>query len=173
MHCDRRFSLPYCNPLRHCGTIIPAMTKEEIDRLAVAFNSNLSRTYPNIIHHRIPVATIATVIDYLRGEIDGVETRLSDTMGSERPPSSPFATPPPADSSEEPFPYLKETLETLGSLGLQSLDEIKGYKYDSSGNYLISANGRFADTGWDRLDPHILALGHIMDVSGNPFEEIS
>ena len=80
-------------------------------------------------------------------------------------------TPPEGSHVETLSGLIQATLGIIPSPGAEV--EIKGYKYDSSGNYLISANGRFADTGWDRLDPHILALEHIMDVSGNPFEEIS
>ena len=101
------------------------------------------------------VAAIATVIDYLNGDIEGIKP-------------SPLNSPPstPAEPNTDPSPITTEALQRLGSLGLQSIDEIKGYKIDSQGHFLVFVNSRFADTGWTEGDSHVHALKVFLDSMG-------
>lgn len=119
------------------------MNKEEITDLAVAFANNefAARHEPENI--RSEVAVLATMIDYLRGDIDGIKPVANEQNNV------------PKQDNADPDKLATETMKRLGELGLQSLNEIKGYNFDSNGRFLLFINGRFADTGWTKGDPHI------------------
>ena len=162
----------FCTPLKAAPPLwynITAMTKEEMEKLKVAFRRNSDedaygwddQTYRL---KRMAVGIIATVIDYLRGDIEGLPSPLSDLARNTADSSHPS----PPDNGD-PDPISTEVMKRLGSLGLQSLDEIKGYTYDDSGHFLIHIKGRMADTGWVKDDPQPGALALMMDSFGIPF----
>ena len=100
------------------------------------------------------IATAATVIDYLRGNIEGISPygekdpillRALEELGVGRDGSPRMSEP-----NDDPAPMQTETMKRLGELGLQSLNEIQGYKYDSNNHFLILTYNRYSDTGWEK-----------------------
>ena len=71
--------------------------------------------------------------------------------------------PQPAEPNDDPNPIATEVMKRLGELGLQSLKEIQGFKFDSNNHLLVLTNNRFADTGWIEGDPRIEELSAIMN----------
>ena len=132
------------------------MTKQDIDILAEAFKGNLDRT-PDT-EHKEAIAAVATAIDYLQENIIGLAEKDKGAFH----PASPSPNP-----NEDPNPIATETMRKLGSLGMQRLDELKGYKYDDNGHILLHIKGRFANTGWIHPDPHLEELKMIMSAYGN------
>ncbi len=158
----------FCTPLKAAPLLwynTTAMNKENIDNLKKAYTTNLGQLWDfEGEDRRRSVAFIATVIDYLRGDIEGLPSPLSDLARNAADSSHPS----PPDNGD-PDPISTEVMKRLGSLGLQSLDEIKGYTYDDSGHFLIHIKGRMADTGWVKDDPQPGALALMMDTFGIPF----
>lgn len=140
---------------------------DRIDRYHFA----LKNFYPEgkDTNHRLQSTVIcATLIDYLRGDIEGLPSPLSDLARSTSDSSHPNPQNPPADNGD-PNPIATEVMKKLGSLGLQSLSELKGYKYDADNHVLLHINGRLADSGWLMGDPHMCALADIMSSLGLDF----
>ena len=137
------------------------MTKEEIELITKAFNRN----------HNIAschVATIATIVDILRGDVKGVQSPLANLAQHHNPvPDSSEA------EDEDPNPIATEVVKRLGALGMQTLTELKGYKLDASKRILLFINGRYADSGWVAPDPHLDELMTIMSGAGVSFCELS
>lgn len=158
----------FCTPLKAAPLLwynTTAMNKDNIDNLKKAYTTNLGQLWDfEGEDRRRSVAFIATVIDYLRGDIEGLPSPLSDLARNAADSSHPS----PPDNGD-PDPISTEVMKRLGSLGLQSLDEIKGYTYDDSGHFLIHIKGRMADTGWVKDDPQPGALALMMDSFGIPF----
>lgn len=155
---------------RHIWYTIPAMTQKEIELIQKAYEHNHAlakhRYDEGKAHNRTATAIVATVIDCFRGEIEGVSSPLSSlARETDAEPSRPQE---PKDNGD-PNPVATETMQKLGSLGIQSLEEIKGYKYDSEGHVLLHIKGRFADSGWMEKDPHLTALIAIMKTFSLPF----
>ena len=146
------------------------MNKEEIEKLKVAFRRNSDedaydwedQTYRL---KRMAVGIISTIIDYLRGDIEGLPSPLSELARNNADSSFPS---PPQDNGD-PNPEVTETMKHLGSLGIQSLKELTGYKYDDAGHILLRIKGRFADSGWMENDPRITHLINIMEAWNLPF----
>lgn len=157
-----------CTPLKAAPLLwynITAMNKENINNLKKAYTTNLHQLWDyEGEERRRSVAFLATVIDYLRGDIEGLPSPLSDL--ARNPADSSHPSPP---DNGDPDPISTEVMKRLGSLGLQSLDEIKGYTYDDNGHFLIHIKGRMADTGWVKDDPQPGALALMMDTFGIPF----
>ena len=154
------------------------MEKKEIEAVVRAYWGNYNQTYSQRIPRgadaegadvadrlRHGVATTATVIDYLRGDIEGLPSPLSELARNNADSSCPA---PPPDNGD-PSPLSTEVMKCLGSLGLQSLKELKGYKYDDKSHILLHVNGRLADSGWLKGDPHLCELERIMAAEGTPF----
>ena len=143
------------------------MNKINMKKLTGAYIDNLQvakDTMPNGSGY-LPVASIATLIDYLSGNIDGLLSPLSDIARNDAASSCP---PAPKDNGD-PNPIGTEVMRRIGELGVQSLSEIKGYKYGDSGNLLLLIKGRFADTGWKRDSPQNTTLVEIMEACGKQF----
>ena len=145
------------------------MTQDNINNLEKAYDNNLCslRTRGDDFgrERRLSVAFLATIVDYLRGDIEGLPSPLSDLARNKADSSRPS---PPKDNGD-PNPTDTETMKHLGSLGIQSLEELTGYKYDDEGHILLRIKGRFADSGWVEDDPHISSLIDIMETYGQPF----
>ena len=124
------------------------------------------------LHKQYTLAVVATLVDYLRGNIDGLPSPLSDLARSTSDSSHPNPQNPPADNGD-PNPLATEVMKKLGSLGLQSLSELKGYKYDADNHVLLHINGRLADSGWLMGDPHMCELADIMSTTGQEFTILS
>lgn len=148
-----------------CYTI-GAMTNEELELLGKHLCANEERTvaYYNG-GDRSTMAIMATLVDYLRGDIEGLPSPLSELARNKADSSYPS---PPQDNGD-PNPEDTETLKHLGSLGIQSLEELTGYKYDEAGHILLRIKGRFADSGWMEDDPRITHLINIMETFKLPF----
>lgn len=107
------------------------------------------------------IAIAATIIDYLRGDICGLPSPLSDIARNS------FLTPPKIPpENQDPNPLATECMKRLGELGVQSLFDVKGYKLDGCEHFLLHINGRFADTGWTNGDKRISVFMSIMDECG-------
>ena len=134
------------------------MKKEEIELITKAFHQN------NTIASSGYVATIATIVDILRGDIKGVQSPLANLAQHHNPvPDS------SEDEDEDPNPIATEVVKRLGALGMQSLTELKGYKLDDSNRVLLFINGRYADSGWVAGDAHLYELKVIMNRAGRSF----
>ena len=154
---------------------ITAMTNEEIELLGKAFEDNRSNAFGVLydpldsaevrFHRQYNFAVLVTLVDYLRGDIEGLPSPLFELARNNADSSCPS---PPQDNGD-PNPDATETMRQLGFLGIQSLDEIKGYKYDEAGHVLLLIKGRFADSGWMEDDPRIALLIDIMETFGKPF----
>lgn len=151
-----------------CYTI-GAMTQENINNLEKAYNNNLASLYTwgddFGRERRLSVAFLATIVDYLRGDIKGLPSPLSELARN----NSDSSYPSPPEDNGDPSPLSTEVMKCLGSLGLQSLKELKGYKYDDKSHILLHVNGRLADSGWLSGDPHLCELKCIMAAEGTPF----
>ena len=133
------------------------MTKEEIELITKAFNRNHNLASCH-------VATIATIVDILRGNVKGVKSPLANLAQHHNPvPDSSEA------EDEDPNPLATEVVKRLGALGMQSLTELKGYKLDDSNRILLFINGRYADSGWVAPDQHLDELMAIMNGNGISF----
>lgn len=139
---------------------ITAMTNEELKQLGKAFENNRSNAVDVLYdldsaeeksHRQNIFAVLVTLVDYLRGDIKGLPSPLSELARNNDDSSYPS---PPKDNGD-PNPEITETLKHLGELGLQSLAEVKGFKYDSNNHFLLLINNRYADTGWEKGDSHI------------------
>lgn len=145
------------------------MTQENINNLEKAYNNNLAslNTWGDDFgrERRLSVAFLATIVDYIRGDIEGLPSPLSELARNNADSSYPS---PPQDNGD-PNPATTETLKHLGSLGIQSLEELTGYKYDEDGHILLRIKGRFADSGWMEDNPKIACLIDIMETFKLPF----
>lgn len=108
-------------------------------------------------HKQNTVAIVATLVDYLRGNIEGLPSPITALASQAASSSQPSA---PADNGD-PDSLATEVMKKLGSLGLQSLTELKGYKIDDNNHILLHINGRMADTGWTEERP-LSVLARIM-----------
>lgn len=152
-----------------------AMTNKELELLGKAFEDNRSNAFHVLydpldsaevrFHRQNNFAVLVTLVDYLRGDIEGLPSPLSELARNNADSSYPS---PPEDNGD-PNPEATETLKHLGSLGIQSLEEITGYKYDDAGHILLRIKGRFADSGWMENDPRIAHLINIMETWNLPF----
>ena len=156
------------------------MNTDELNKIVKAYWGNYNRTYSQQISlekdqegHAVAdrirngIATAATVIDYLRGNIEGISTCgekdmiLLKALEDLKVKNDGF--PQPAEPNDDPNPIATEVMKRLGELGLQSLKEIQGFKFDSNNHLLVLTNNRFADTGWIEGDPRIEELSAIMN----------
>ena len=139
------------------------MTSEEMKSIVKAYWGNYNRIDPGKIvsdmveRLRHGMAIAATVIDYLRGNIDGLPSPLTALASHDASSSHPSV---PEDNGD-PDSLATEVMKKLGSLGLQSLTELKGYKIDDNNHILLHLNGRMADTGWTETRP-LSVLARIM-----------
>jgi hypothetical protein len=152
---------------KHLWYNITAMEHKELSCLFEALTDNkLKAMVGGCLHANEDtardVAIAATVIDYLRGDIEGLPSPLSELARNNDDSSYPS---PPQDNGG-PNPKVTETLKRLGELGLQSLNEIQGYKYDSNNHFLLLINNRYADTGWEKGDSHICTFVTIVKDMG-------
>ena len=125
-----------------------------------AFRENISVAKDSLPNGNgfLPIAQMATLIDFMNGDIEGVQSPLSQLAQS-----SSVKTP---TRGGDPNKRATECMKRLGELGVQNLDEIKGYKYDSSNHFLLFVNNRFADTGWEKGDEHIYSFVTIVKDMG-------
>lgn len=138
------------------------MKNEEISKLVDAYRQNsFSIEYHKGSSNCAEIAILATIIDYLRGDIEGLK------------PISKDSNPIPSKDNGDPDNLATETMKRLGSLGLQSVSEIRGFRYDCHDHFLLFINGRFADTGWVRGDPHISAFERITKPMGIDIQDMS
>lgn len=144
------------------------MKTEELKAIVANYWSNYNRTDSERIpgsdmadRLRHGVATVATIIDYLRGDIKGLTPKVDDKVSHS-----------PVDANTDPNPTETEAMKQLGTLGVQSLEEIKGWKLDTQKHFLLYINNRFADTGWIEGDPHIKALSDVLTTFGLSIEEM-
>ena len=176
------FCTPPLQPDRTHGKISAAMKKDEMKILNKAWKENFSRawaiTYNPVdsadekLHKQYTLAVVATLVDYLRGDIEGLPSPLSDLARNPSDPSDPIRKrQPPADNGD-PNPIGTEVMRQLGSLGVQNLKEIKGWKLDTQKHFLLYINNRFADTGWIEGDPHIKVLSDTLASCGLSIEEM-
>jgi len=138
------------------------MKQQELDILIEAFKSNLHRTFIEGVPQKIGVAAVATAIDYLRGDIKGLAPTAQEALHPTKDPKA----------LSDPDPLGTEAMKTLGSLGVQSLNELTGYKFDNRGHILLQVNGRCADSGWATPDVRLTKLQHIMQDAGLPFQRL-
>lgn len=138
------------------------MKKEEIDLITKAFYQNLNLASSGY------VAAIATIVDFLRGDIKGVLSPLENIDSNHKPYTGSSQT-----DDEDPNPIATEVVKRLGDLGMQSLTELKGYKLDESNRILLFINGRYADSGWVAGDTHLDELMVIMNGAGVSFSVLS
>lgn len=138
------------------------MTNEEIELITKAFHQN------NTIASSGYVATIATIVDILRGDIKGVQSPLANRDLNTNQDNGSSQT-----DDEDPNPIATEVVKRLGALGMQTLTELKGYKLDESNRILLFINGRYADSGWVAPDHHLDELMTIMSGAGVSFCELS
>ena len=132
------------------------MTQEELELLGKHLYANEEQTIANYKGGGwATMAIMATLVDYLRGDIKGLPSPLSNLVRNASYPS------PPEDNSD-PEPLATSVCKTLGSLGLQSLEDLKGFQYDAQDHILLHVKGRMADSGWLKGDPKLDALGRIM-----------
>ena len=137
------------------------MEHEELKNVLETYKGNNLKAICGLHMHENDahtVAIISTVIDCLRGDIEGVQSPLSQLAQS-----SSVKTP---TRGGDPNKRATECMKRLGELGVQNLDEIKGYKYDSSNHVLLFVNNRFADTGWEKGDEHIYSFVTIVKDMG-------
>lgn len=138
------------------------MEHKELSCLFEALTDNKLKAMVGSLHtnedNARDVAIAATVIDCLRGDIEGVQSPLSQLAQS-----SSVKTP---TRGGDPNKRATECMKRLGELGVQSLFDIKGYKLDGSEHFLLHINGRFADTGWTNGDKRISVFMSIMDEVG-------
>lgn len=133
------------------------MTKVELESITKAY-------YRNFDLASSPIAIIATIVDVLRGDVEGVQSPLANLAQHHNPvPDSSQA------EDEDPNPIATEVVKRLGALGMQSLTELKGYKLDDSNRVLLFINGRYADSGWVAGDAHLYELKVIMNRAGLSF----
>ena len=147
------------------------MTNEELKLLGKAFENNRSNAVDVLydldsaeekFHRQNIFAVLVTLVDYLRGDIKGLPSPLSELARNNDDSSYPS---PPQDNGD-PNSLATEVMKKLGSLGLQSLNEIQGYKYDSGNHFLLLINNRYADTGWEMGDSHICTFVTIVKDMG-------
>lgn len=135
------------------------MTQEELELLGKHLYANEEQT---IAYYkggdRSTMAIMATLVDYLRGDIKGLPSPLPTLVLNALGASYPS---PPEDNFD-PEPLATSVCKTLGSLGLQSLEDLKGFQYDAQDHILLHVKGRMADSGWLKGDPKLDALGRIM-----------
>ena len=136
-----------------------------------AFNANYTMAYNPYGDDsmRIGVACIATLIDYLRGGIDGLPSPLSELA---RNGDGGAFHPTDSEAAADPAPVATEAMKKLGSLGLQSLSELKGYKVDDNNQVLLHVKGRLADSGWTAPSLHLEVLREVMKDRGLPFPDL-
>ncbi|MBO6031735.1 MAG: hypothetical protein J6Q22_09700 [Prevotella sp.] len=154
------------------------MTNEELKLLGKAFEDNRSNAFHVLydpldstevrFHRQNHFAVLVTLVDFLRGDIEGLPSPLSEL--ARNPDDSSRPAPPPDNG--DPSPLSTETMKRLGSLGIQSLSEVKGYKIDDSNKVLLFVNGRFADSGWSLDDTHLDKLHSIMKEFNLPFNRL-
>ena len=139
------------------------MTKENMTSLIRAFRENISVAKDSLPNGNgfLPIAQMATLIDFMNGDIEGIHSPLSDIARNSFP--TPPSIPP---ENQDPNPLATACMKRLGELGVQSLFDIKGYKLDGCGHFLLHINGRFADTGWTNGDKRISVFMSIMDEVG-------
>lgn len=138
------------------------MTQQELEILIEVFKSNLHRAFIEGVPQKIGVAAVATAIDYLRGDIEGLATTAQEALHTTKAP----------EALSDPEPLATEAMKTLGSLGVQSLNELTGYKFDNRGHILLQINGRCADSGWTTPDVRLTKLQQIMQDAGLPFQRL-
>lgn len=153
------------------------MTQEEMRLIGEAFENNRSDAFDVLydpldsaevrFHRQTNLAILVTLVDFLRGDIEGVKSPLSDLARNSA--DSSHQSPP---DNGDPDPISTEVMKRLGSLGLQSLSELKGYKYDDEDHFLLHIKGRLADSGWMHGDAHIVALINTMEECHLPFEPL-
>ena len=152
------------------------MTQEEMKLIGKAFECNWSDAFDVMydpldsaevrFHRQSNLAILVTLVDFLRGDIKGVQSPLSDLARNQPTTSNQPTTPQIPRGHQDPNPIATECMKRLGELGLQSLYDIKGYKLDGCGHFLLHINGRFADTGWTNGDKRISVFMSIMDEVG-------
>ena len=157
---------PFHTPFTPYNTLwynISAMTKENMTSLIRAFRENISVAKDSLPNGNgfLPIAQMATLIDFMNGDIEGIQSPLSDIARNS------FPTPPQIPpGNQDPNPLATACMKRLGELGVQSLFDIKGYKLDGCEHFLLHINGRFADTGWTNGDKRIPVFMSIMDECG-------
>ena len=153
------------------------MTQEEMKLIGKAFENNRSDAFDVLydpldstevrFHRQSNLAILVTLVDFLRGDIEGVQSPLSDLARNQpTTPNQPTTLPKPPPENQDPNPLATECMKRIGELGVQSLFDIKGYKLDGCGHFLLHINGRFADTGWTNGDKRISVFMSIMDEVG-------
>ena len=113
------------------------------------------------------LAIVATIVDYLNGDIEGLEPPIANPMQANHPDAS-LPNPPEPPDNGDPDALATSVCKTLGSLGLSNLADLKGYRVDENNHILLYINGRMADSGWTEIRP-LSVLSRIMREHGLPF----
>ena len=136
-----------------------------------AFRENISLAKDSLPNGNgfLPIAQMATIIDFMKGDIEGIPSPLSELArngdgGAFHPTNS--------EAAADPAPVATEAMKKLGSLGLQSLSELKGYKVDDNNHVLLHVKGRLADSGWTAPSLHLEVLMEVMKDRGLPFPDL-
>lgn len=119
------------------------------------------------LHKQYTLAVVATLVDYLRGNIEGITPPIANPMQANHPDAS-LPTPPEPPDNGDPDALATSVCKTLGSLGLSNLADLKGYRVDENNHILLYINGRMADSGWTEIRP-LSVLSRIMREHGLPF----
>lgn len=147
------------------------MTKENMTRLIRSFGKNISVAKDSLPNGNgfLPIAQIATIIDFMNGDIEGLPSPLSELA---RKGDGGAFHPTNSEAAADPAPVATDAMKKLGSLGLQSLSELKGYKVDDNNHVLLHVKGRLADSGWTAPSLHLEVLREVMNDRGLPFPDL-
>lgn len=136
-----------------------------------AFRENISLAKDSLPNGNgfLPIAQMATIIDFMKGDIEGIPSTLSELA---RNGDGGAFHPKESEAAADPAPVATEAMKKLGSLGLQSLSELKGYKVDDNNHVLLHVKGRLADSGWTAPSLHLEVLMEVMKDRGLPFPDL-
>lgn len=156
--------MPPCKPSPVCDILFPAMETKELNTISSMYHKNMGNQSTECSATPTDsqnIAICATIIEFLKPQIEGIVKSIAAEL-VQSVAFRPTKTPPPPEDNSDPEPLATSVCKTLGSLGLQSLEDLKGFQYDAQDHILLHVKGRMADSGWLKGDPKLDALGRIM-----------